>query len=534
VNYTSGIHRDILIIENGSFEQRYVYGADAERLSAEFGYADGTGRGTTNAGGEYGENLASDFSVNDIDKVWYRVNMIGTSLFAVDDGGEVIAHAEYDAWGDPLTETYTDTNYSGLESLTGYTGYVWDVTLELYFAQNRFYDADEHRFTQQDPVKGGGNWYVYVDNNPLILTDPLGLASSHPAEVLEKVKGDLVSRKYNKSTYYSTRSIFEALGGSVEYNNKTRQATLTVDYDEQSVSLDYNMYDVKRGFLSIAKNNSFFPGTLSSESNGINDKDLSLLYYKKKAYASYGDIYSYFVAVWCETNNGGSQTTPNMTPEPTKPYVPTPNPTPATDLLNKLADIFGANVYESQSELLSNASVVEVVARAIYGEQTNVSGQLAVAWTIANRVIAQQSSTFTDSSAHRTDLYNVVTHKGAYTALEGESGNKQSFISHSSNDSGWRYAIELAYKLDEVLGGYYPHDAYSHSDRVSIRNKVTAAIGESPIAGGMYYRATSYFNKTVSSSNGKKYIGGQEIYDITENAGNTFFEYRIESYDVGI
>jgi RHS repeat-associated protein len=174
-DYTDAANRDILIIENGSFEQRYVYGADAERLSAEFSYADGTERGTTNIDGEYGENLASDFSVNDITKVWYRVNMLGTSLYVVDAAYAIRAHAEYDIWGDPLTETYADANYSGLEELVSFTSYAWDLTLELYFAQNRFYDADEHRFTQPDPVKDGGNWYVYCGANPLIATDPLGM-----------------------------------------------------------------------------------------------------------------------------------------------------------------------------------------------------------------------------------------------------------------------------------------------------------------------------------------------------------------------
>jgi RHS repeat-associated protein len=191
VDYTSGIHRDILIIENGSFEQRYVYGADAERLSVEFSFADGTERGTTNVGGEYGENLASDFSVNDITKVWYRVNMLGTSLYVVDESYTIRAHAEYDIWGDPLTETYADANYSGLEELVSFTSYAWDVTLELYFAQNRFYNADEHRFTQQDPVKDGGNWYVYVGNNPATRIDPNGLFGEGIADWFKQAGKDI-------------------------------------------------------------------------------------------------------------------------------------------------------------------------------------------------------------------------------------------------------------------------------------------------------------------------------------------------------
>jgi RHS repeat-associated protein len=175
VDYLSEANRDILVTEEGSYVQRYIYDVEGARLSAEYSHADGTARNTTNADGEYGENPASDFAVNDISKVWYRVNMLGTSLYAVDGDGGIIAHAEYDAWGVPLTETYTDTNYSGLESLTGFTSYTWDVTLELHFAQNRFYDAATHRFTQQDPAMDGGNWYVYVGGNPLVRTDPWGL-----------------------------------------------------------------------------------------------------------------------------------------------------------------------------------------------------------------------------------------------------------------------------------------------------------------------------------------------------------------------
>jgi RHS repeat-associated protein len=174
-DYMSVANRDIYVTEDGSFTQRYVYDAENVRLSAEFGYADGTARGATNADNEYGENLASDFAVNDISKVWYRVSATFSTLFAQDSDGDVISHMIYDPWGSPLIETYTDANYSGLDNLNNFTGYTWDEVLGVYYAQNRFYDADEHRFTQQDPVKDGGNWYVYVGNNPLIATAPWGL-----------------------------------------------------------------------------------------------------------------------------------------------------------------------------------------------------------------------------------------------------------------------------------------------------------------------------------------------------------------------
>ena len=170
MDYLSTANRDILVTEEGSFTQRYVYDEDGTRISAEYGYAAGTKRG------EGGENLQSDFAANDVLKVWYRTSHLGSTLFAVDENGKVISHTIYDPWGNPLTETYTDTNFSGIDNSNNYTGYTWDEVLDLYFAQNRFYDPADHRFTQEDPIKDGENWYAYCGNNAIAERDMYGFA----------------------------------------------------------------------------------------------------------------------------------------------------------------------------------------------------------------------------------------------------------------------------------------------------------------------------------------------------------------------
>lgn len=42
--------------------------------------------------------------------------------------------------------------------------------------RNRFYDSKIGRFTTEDPVQDGVNWYVYCGNNPVMWRDGSGLA----------------------------------------------------------------------------------------------------------------------------------------------------------------------------------------------------------------------------------------------------------------------------------------------------------------------------------------------------------------------
>lgn len=167
-DYFSLANRDITVTAKGEYVARCVYGADGERISAEYAYADGTNRG------ESSENIVSDIAAGDEQKVYFRRSLLDSTLFAVDTDGGVIAHIIYDAWGEPQTETKLDANYAGIDNLNNFTGYTHDETLQLYFAQNRFYDAETHKFTQEDPIKDRENWYVYCGNNPANQKDILG------------------------------------------------------------------------------------------------------------------------------------------------------------------------------------------------------------------------------------------------------------------------------------------------------------------------------------------------------------------------
>ena len=157
-----------MAIESGSWAARLVYGAGSAMLSAELSYAEGTERGGP------GENIASDIAVSGNAKAWYRANLMMTNLYAVDGTGGVLAHMQYDAWGKPLLEAHMDLNLSGLEQVASFASYSWDKTLGLWYAQARMYDAAIRRFTSEDPMRDGANWYAYCGNNPVNAVDLLG------------------------------------------------------------------------------------------------------------------------------------------------------------------------------------------------------------------------------------------------------------------------------------------------------------------------------------------------------------------------
>jgi len=85
-----------------------------------------------------------------------------------------------------LAQTYTFDSFGKQTAASGsltnpfrYTGRESDVETGLYYYRTRYYDQNAGRFLNEDPVGfngGGSNFYRYVNENPLTLVDPFGLA----------------------------------------------------------------------------------------------------------------------------------------------------------------------------------------------------------------------------------------------------------------------------------------------------------------------------------------------------------------------
>ena len=104
-----------------------------------------------------------------------------TSYFQTDDlrsptslsstAGALAKTYTYDAFGNLIASTGTLTNPFQ------YTGREFDSETGLSFYRARYYDSTIGRFISEDPIRfdGGFDFYVYVENNPALYIDPMGL-----------------------------------------------------------------------------------------------------------------------------------------------------------------------------------------------------------------------------------------------------------------------------------------------------------------------------------------------------------------------
>ena len=105
---------------------------------------------------------------------------VGSITHTIDMNGSVRNEYDYDTFG---TRTHVKTASTGSNQHFGYTGEMQDPESGLLYLRARYYDPAIGRFISADPYLGRmaepvtQNRYIYVHNNPLLYTDPSGLAA---------------------------------------------------------------------------------------------------------------------------------------------------------------------------------------------------------------------------------------------------------------------------------------------------------------------------------------------------------------------
>ena len=115
------------------------------------------------------------------DKYIFEKNLQGDVVAIYSTSGTKLVSYTYDAWGNVSISYHnggasTSATYNRLT----YRGYYYDTDLQLYYLQNRYYDAKVGRFINADGYVAtgqgllGNNMFAYCGNNPVNRVDPTG------------------------------------------------------------------------------------------------------------------------------------------------------------------------------------------------------------------------------------------------------------------------------------------------------------------------------------------------------------------------
>ena len=160
IDYTSPENDDLYVYAMGNgqleYEQRHVY-AGSERL----------------------EQITEKGNGNWERTLYVHEDVMGNTRYYTKANGQSFAELQYDAWGQPVSPNKLVNNDHGNYVFATFTGHIYDTTLDIYFAEARFYDATNRTWLAMDPIKDGLNWYQYCLSNPTTNWDPTGLAPEY-------------------------------------------------------------------------------------------------------------------------------------------------------------------------------------------------------------------------------------------------------------------------------------------------------------------------------------------------------------------
>ncbi|MCL2717361.1 MAG: thioesterase domain-containing protein [Lachnospiraceae bacterium] len=167
INYLSPFDTELMAIEDGFGTASFTYGLNEQRLQQAI---------TPDANPV--NRVRTDIAANTIGTLYLQPDLLGSPLLITNSKGNIIRHAERDAWGNLKLPVRNDINSAGVGFSLLFTNHRYDEIINKYFMRARNFDPINHRMTSRDPARADGfNDYLYCRNNPINYIDPDGLAA---------------------------------------------------------------------------------------------------------------------------------------------------------------------------------------------------------------------------------------------------------------------------------------------------------------------------------------------------------------------
>jgi RHS repeat-associated protein len=146
----------------------------------------------------------------------------------------VLNHIVYDAFGGVTSQTDESVVFK-----YGYTARELDAESGLQYNRARYLDSFTGKFISEDPISfqaGDSNLYRYVENNPIVNTDPSGLVGSGVVIVSERKITTRVNTRQGP-TFYDAKNLYSLV---------LIEPIVTITLDVTTAIIKYSPYPPKQ------------------------------------------------------------------------------------------------------------------------------------------------------------------------------------------------------------------------------------------------------------------------------------------------
>ncbi|WP_438448068.1 DUF6531 domain-containing protein [Gorillibacterium sp. sgz5001074] len=159
----------LMVYGKGIDTQRYTYGVDVVSVDSWHSSTD-----------KWRQADMASIVAKKSEKAYYLQDDLGSPIRLTGEDGSSKATYHYDTFGRPILPKSIISNVVNPNNVYSYTGYQYDWSTGLQYAQARYYLPGVGRFISKDTYEGeitnpqSLNLWTYVHNNPMKYTDPTG------------------------------------------------------------------------------------------------------------------------------------------------------------------------------------------------------------------------------------------------------------------------------------------------------------------------------------------------------------------------